>query len=87
MFVFITTLIAIFKKENGHRLEDDHVKLNIFQNYKMIWDILKLPSVRILAIALVTVKVNQIWFKIIINLLISHIFQNSYPNSKRFHIS
>jgi len=51
-------LIAIFKKEKDNRLEDDHVKLNILQNYSLLWDILKLPSIQLLAIALLTAKVN-----------------------------
>lgn len=51
-------MIAIFKKEKDNRLEDDHVKLNILQNYSLLWDILKLPSIQLLAIALLTAKVN-----------------------------
>ncbi|VVC28206.1 Major facilitator superfamily domain,Acetyl-coenzyme A transporter 1 [Cinara cedri] len=54
LFMVITTLIAVFKKEKDCMLEDDHVKLNTFQNYLLIWDILKLPSIRIFAIALFT---------------------------------
>lgn len=59
-FMLITTLIAFFKKEKDNRLEDNHVKLNIFQNYSLLWDILKIPSIRVLAIALLTSKVNTI---------------------------
>lgn len=59
IFMFITTLIAIFKKEKDCSLEDDHVKLNTFQNYRLLWDICKLPSIKIFAIALLTVKVNN----------------------------
>jgi PAT family acetyl-CoA transporter-like MFS transporter 1 len=57
--MLITTLIALFKKEKDNRLEDDHVKLNIFHNYLLLWDILKLPSVRIMALILLTAKVNN----------------------------
>ncbi|KAL5239633.1 hypothetical protein ACI65C_007043 [Semiaphis heraclei] len=57
LFTLITTLIAIFKKEKDNRLEDDHVKLNIVQNYSLLWDILKLPSIQLLAVALLTAKV------------------------------
>lgn len=57
LFMVITILIAFFKKEKDNRLDDDHVKLNIVQNYSLLWDILKLPSIRILAIALLTAKV------------------------------
>ncbi|XP_025194188.1 acetyl-coenzyme A transporter 1-like isoform X2 [Melanaphis sacchari] len=39
-------------------LEDDHIKLNTFQNYRLLWDICKLPSIQIFAIALLTVRVG-----------------------------
>uniref|UniRef100_A0A2S2QHE6 Acetyl-coenzyme A transporter 1 n=1 Tax=Sipha flava TaxID=143950 RepID=A0A2S2QHE6_9HEMI len=58
LFMLITTLIALFKKEKDNRLEDDHVKLNIFHNYLLLWDILKLPSVRIMALILLTAKIG-----------------------------
>lgn len=60
LFIVITILIAIFKKEKDNRLEDDHVKLNIVQNYVLLWDILKLPSIRVLAVIMLTAKVNKI---------------------------
>jgi len=59
IFMFITTLVAIFKKEKDCSLEDNHVKLNTLQNYHLLWDICKLPSIQIFAIALLTVKVNN----------------------------
>lgn len=58
IFICVTTLIAIFKKENDCRLELEHVKLNVTQNYSLLCDILKLPSIRILAVALLTAKVG-----------------------------
>lgn len=68
----MTTLIAIFKKEKDCRLEVDHVKLNVVQNYSLLCDILKLPSIRILAIALLTAKVNIIIiFKDLLHISIS----------------
>jgi len=59
LFTVITTLIAIFKNEKDNRLEDNHIKLNTFQSYKLLWDILNLPSVKILAIALLTAMVSM----------------------------
>lgn len=53
----LTTLVALFKKENDCTLDNDHVQLNVVQNYTLLYDILKLPSVKILALALVTAKV------------------------------
>lgn len=57
--IAVTTLIGIFKKEKDAQLEENHIQLSIVQNYKLIWDILKLPSMRVLIIALMTMKVNQ----------------------------
>jgi len=54
-------LIAIFKKEKDHRLEDGHVKLSIVQNYSLIWSILKLPGIQLLAITMLTAKVNIVY--------------------------
>ncbi|CAI6364916.1 unnamed protein product [Macrosiphum euphorbiae] len=58
LFMAITTLIAIFKNEKDNRLEDNHIKLTTFQNYKLLWDILNLPSIKILAIALLTMMIG-----------------------------
>jgi len=58
LFILISTLIAIFKKVKDNRLEDDHVKLNIVQNYLLLWDILKLPSIQILAFRLLAAGVH-----------------------------
>lgn len=56
--MLITTFIGIFKREEDCRLEDGHVKINVFKSYKLLWRILKLPNIRVLAIALLTMKVN-----------------------------
>ncbi|XP_060835227.1 acetyl-coenzyme A transporter 1-like [Rhopalosiphum padi] len=54
-YMAITTLIAFFKHEEKTRLdEDNHIRINTFQSYKLLWEILKLPSFKILAIALLT---------------------------------
>ncbi|XP_060877595.1 acetyl-coenzyme A transporter 1-like isoform X2 [Metopolophium dirhodum] len=50
--------MKILKKEKDNRLEDDHVKLNIVQNYSLIWDILKLPGIKLLALTLLTAKIG-----------------------------
>lgn len=51
-------MIALFKKEKDNTQEDGYVKLNISKTYSLLWDIMKLPSIRILAIALLTARVN-----------------------------
>lgn len=56
----ITTLIGIFKKEKDSRLELDHVKISVFQNYKLLWDIINKPKIKLLAMALLTARVNII---------------------------
>ncbi|KAL4142293.1 hypothetical protein QTP88_004779 [Uroleucon formosanum] len=59
IFILLTTLIGIFKKEKDNiYIEDNHEKIKVVQNYLLLWDILKLPSVRILAILLVTSKIG-----------------------------
>lgn len=57
----ITSIVGIFKKENDNldnRSEDGCVNISVFQNYKLLWDILKLPRIRVLAVALLTIRVN-----------------------------
>lgn len=49
-----TALIANFKKEKDFTLQDNEIKLNTFQSYILLCDILQLPNIRILAIALLT---------------------------------
>lgn len=53
-------MIAIFKTEKDNTQEDGYVKLNISKTYSLLWDIIKLPSIRILAMALLTARVNII---------------------------
>lgn len=60
IFILVTTLVGVFKKENDCTLDDDHVKLTVFQNYLLLWDIFKIPSIRLLMLALITAKVNII---------------------------
>ncbi|XP_060850764.1 acetyl-coenzyme A transporter 1-like isoform X2 [Rhopalosiphum padi] len=58
LFILISILIGIFKKEKYNRLEDIYMKLNIIQYYTVVWEILKLPSIRVLASALITVEIG-----------------------------
>ncbi|KAL4097897.1 hypothetical protein QTP88_022597 [Uroleucon formosanum] len=58
LFILITTLIAIFKKEKDNRSEVDHLKINIIQNYSLILDILKLPGIKLLTLTLLTAKIG-----------------------------
>jgi len=56
IFLLITTLIGIFKKEKDHSFELDHKKISVFQNYKLLWNILKKPEIKLLGIALLTAR-------------------------------
>lgn len=58
IIMLITTFIGIFKREKDETLEDGHVKINVFKSYKLLWKILKLPNIRVLAIALLTMKIG-----------------------------
>lgn len=51
----ITTLVVIFKKEKNINLEG--VKITIFQNYKLVWKIIKRPGMVIFLIAVLTSSV------------------------------
>lgn len=57
-FMIATTLVAIFKHENNESSQHDNHDLNLYQTYKLLGDIMKLPSVKTLSIILLTAKVN-----------------------------
>jgi len=52
-----TTLIAIFKHEKDESTEQDSLDLNLYQTYRLLGDIMKLPCVKSLSIILLTAKV------------------------------
>jgi len=53
-----TTLVAIFKHEKKESSQHDNHDLNLYQTYKLLGDIMRLPSVKTLSIILLTAKVN-----------------------------
>lgn len=53
-----TTLVAIFKHEKNESLQHDSHDLNIYQTYKLLGDIMQLPTVKRLSVILLTAKVN-----------------------------
>lgn len=55
----ITTYVGIFKRENDCLKDSQYEKVSVFQNYKLLWDILKLLHMRVLIIAILTAKVNN----------------------------
>ncbi|XP_015377304.1 PREDICTED: acetyl-coenzyme A transporter 1-like, partial [Diuraphis noxia] len=54
LFILVATLIGIFKKEKDTRLEYNNAQLQVTNSYKLLWDIIKLPNIRLLLIALLT---------------------------------
>lgn len=53
-----TTLVAVFKHEKDESSHPDSLDLNLYQTYRLLGDIMKLPSVKSLSIILLTAKVN-----------------------------
>lgn len=49
--------MAVLKKETDYELENNCVKISILKNYKLVWDILNLPTVKSLALAMSTSRV------------------------------
>lgn len=59
MFLFVTILI-IFKKERNSKFkeDDDQIKIDIIQSYKMLWNIFKIKHMKLLLMAILTSMVN-----------------------------
>lgn len=58
VFMIATTLVAIFKHERNESAQHDSHNLNLYQTYKLLGDIMKLPSVKTLSIILLTAKIG-----------------------------
>lgn len=57
-FILLVTFSVGFFKKEKLRTEDRHKKITVFQNYKLLWDVLKVPGIKVLAAALLTTTVN-----------------------------
>lgn len=57
-FMIATTLVAIFKHEKDDSAQQKNHDLNLYQTYRLLIDIMKLPCVKHLSIVLLTAKVN-----------------------------
>lgn len=56
----VTTLVAVFKTEKDCVIDtDDAVYPSFFKTFKLLFRIIKLPSIKMLAIILLTVQVNM----------------------------
>ncbi|XP_029343305.1 acetyl-coenzyme A transporter 1 isoform X2 [Acyrthosiphon pisum] len=58
IYIVITTLVAIFKHEKDYLSELDAVDLSIAKTYMLLFSIMKLPSIKMFAIILLTIKMS-----------------------------
>ncbi|XP_046433587.1 acetyl-coenzyme A transporter 1 [Neodiprion fabricii] len=58
VFIGTTTLVAIFKHEDSVEPHQDEPEMDITHAYKLLLDIIKLPSIKTLAIILLTAKIG-----------------------------
>lgn len=57
--MIITTLVAIFKHEKDNLTKLDAANFSMIKTYKLLVDLIKLPSIRKLALILLSVKVSK----------------------------
>lgn len=55
---FTTHLLAMAKKETNNEPDDENAHINVFQSFTVIWDILKIPHMKILVMAVLTAAVS-----------------------------
>lgn len=65
-FLLITTLIAMAKKETDNKPDDENFHINVFQSFTIIWDILKIPHMKILVMAVLTAAVSFFRFNTVL---------------------
>lgn len=59
VFIATTTLIAIFKREEVEKAhKDGELDMDIKHAYKLLWDIVKLPSIKTTIVFLLTAKIG-----------------------------
>lgn len=56
--LLVTTLIGLFKREKDD-YEQEYENISVLRGYKLLGEILKLPRIRMIAIALLTTRVNM----------------------------
>ncbi len=64
IFIFSTTMVMVFKKEEPeeekHGSEgEEHKNLSILDTYKLMWKLLYISPIRQLALILITIKVES----------------------------
>lgn len=58
VFIGTTTLVAIFKHEDRDKPQKGEPDMDIQHAYKLLWEIIRLPSIKTLAIILLTAKIG-----------------------------
>lgn len=62
VFLVTTTLIALLKHEKqGHSTENDELKCGVFDTYKQLYKLLKLPSIKAYMLFALTYKVREVY--------------------------
>lgn len=72
--MLLTTLVGIFIHEKDNEVDGRPIRINIFQSYKLLWEILNLPNMRVLILALLTMKVNTAQLELTENILNNSVF-------------
>uniref|UniRef100_A0A2H8TZP9 Acetyl-coenzyme A transporter 1 n=2 Tax=Melanaphis sacchari TaxID=742174 RepID=A0A2H8TZP9_9HEMI len=67
IIIAVTIIIGLFKNEK-YTMEDDYEQISVCQNYQLLWDIIKLPRIRVLALVLFTARIGFTTLEIIPNL-------------------
>ncbi|XP_017766553.1 PREDICTED: acetyl-coenzyme A transporter 1 isoform X2 [Eufriesea mexicana] len=59
IFIITTTLVALFKREDSEKMhKDEELNTDIKHAYRLLWNIVKLPSVKTIIIFLLTAKIG-----------------------------
>ena len=59
VFIIITTLLALFKHEDSEKMhKDEELNTDIKHAYRLLWKIVKLPSIKTIIIFLLTAKIG-----------------------------
>jgi hypothetical protein len=84
VFLFSTTLVAVFKKEysSAERHIEAEPNLGVAQTYRLLWNITQLPSIRTTALILLTSKVRAYLLNCLKNEMdvlfpLSHLYNNN----------
>lgn len=60
IFVITTTLVALFKHEDSEKMhKDGELNTDVKHAYRLLWNIVKLPSIKTIIVFLLTAKVSK----------------------------